>query len=329
MAAALSQLDLDLMAQWQRGLPLVSHPFAVIGKSLGVFESAVLARLNWLQETGTIARVGATCRPNTAGVSTLAAIEVPEWRVDEVAQIVNAERAINHSYLRENDLNLWFVATAPNAADMAASIARISAASGLKVLEFPLVRAFNIDLGFALDGPRHALPDAGPVDLAALRTGDAPLMQALTDGLPLVPAPFAVVAAQLGWTEAEVLTRIKALQAARILTRVGIIVRHRALGWRSNAMVVWDLPEDRIEAAGMALARHPGVTLCYQRRPAPRRWPYALYCMIHGRSRAESLDVLTRARALPELAGATPEVLFSVRCFKQTGALVHRPEAAE
>lgn len=316
------------MDQWQRDLPLVARPFAAMAESLDATEAEVLSRLAWLQASGTVARVGATCRPNTAGASMLAAMEVPEWRIEDVAAIINEDRAVNHSYLRENDLNLWFVATAPDAADLAATITRISERSGLPVLELPLVRAFNIDLGFALSGPRHALPDSAPVDLTVLRPDDAPLMQALTDGLALVSEPFAALAHQLGRPESAVLDRITALERARILTRIGVIVRHRALGWRSNAMVVWDLPEDRIPAAGAALARHPGVTLCYQRRTVPGRWPYALYCMIHGRSRAEAEEVLQGARALPELAGAAHEVLFSVRCFKQTGALVHRTAKA-
>jgi hypothetical protein len=66
----------------------------------------------------------------------------------------------------------------------------------------------------------------------------------------------------------------------------------------------------------------PGVTLCYQRRTVPGVWPYGLYSMIHGRSRADALAVLERARALPELAGAVSKPLFSTRCFKQTGALI-------
>jgi hypothetical protein len=46
--------------------------------------------------------------------------------------------------------------------------------------------------------------------------------------------------------------------------------------------------------------------------------------MIHGRDRGEALAVLAAAWALPELAGADHRTLFSLHCFKQTGALVHR-----
>ncbi|MFD1807230.1 hypothetical protein ACFSHQ_01435 [Gemmobacter lanyuensis] len=118
----------------------------------------MLARLQHLTETGALARVGATVRPHTAGASTLAALAVPEAQLEEVATLVGAERGVNHSYQREDLWNLWFVATAPDAPALAASLSRIGQATGLKVLNLPLVRAFNIDLGFRLTGARAAMP---------------------------------------------------------------------------------------------------------------------------------------------------------------------------
>ena len=329
--AFLTPLELRILDEFQRDLPLVSHPFAVMADTLGVSEEDLLDQLAKLRATGTMARVGATCRPNTVGASTLAALSVPEWRVEEVAQIVGAEPGVNHSYLREDEWNLWLVATAPDQAALEALLARLSEATGLRVLSLPLKRAFNVDLGFKLAGPRHTLKMDQPADTSVIAPGDRALLQQLTDGLPLVRAPFAEVGAVLGLSEATVLERIGVLVNARIITRLGVIVRHRALGWRSNAMVAWKLPEDRIEAAGNALLRHPGVTLCYQRHLS-EGWENALFCMVHAKSRSEALDTIAAARALPEMAGAEPRVLFSVRCFKQTGAqIAPKPqlEAAE
>ncbi|MTE01908.1 Lrp/AsnC family transcriptional regulator [Paracoccus sp. YIM 132242] len=314
-------LDTRLLDDFQRDLPLVSRPFAAMADILRTTEADVLDRLTRLQDWGRISRVGATCRPNTAGVSTLAALAIPEARIEDVAAIVGAEPGVNHSYLREDRWNLWFVATAPSEANLAASLARIEGAAGLPVLSLPLVRPFNIDLGFRLRGPRQPLaPDRAP-DMGALREDDRPLMQALSEGLALVPAPFAALARRLGRPEAAIIARVRAMADARILTRVGVIVRHRALGWAANAMVVWRLPQD-IESAGLALSQVPGVTLCYQRRTVQGLWDWPLFCMIHARSRPEALAVLDRARALPDLAGTPHKILFSTRCFKQRGALI-------
>lgn len=315
-------IDQRLLNDFQRDLPLVPRPFAAIGRELRLDEAGIIARLGRLREAGHISRVGATCRPNTAGASTLAALDVPSDRIEAVAAVVGGEPGVNHSYLREGRPNLWFVATAPDQQALAASLARIECGSGLPVLSLPLIRAFNIDLGFCLNGTRRAMPNDRPPDPGAMRDGDRAIMQALSSGLALTARPFGLLAQKLDRTEKAVIDRIRALSDAALLTRVGVIVRHRSLGWRENAMVVWDVPDHRIEAAGRALVAIPGVTLCYQRPRLPGRWEHPLFCMIHARTRADAATVLKAAQALPQLADVDHQVLFSTRCFKQRGAMI-------
>ncbi len=324
----LDDLDQRLLNDWQRDMPLVPRPFAVIGRVLGLDETAVIARLERLKSSGAITRVGATVRPNTIAVSTLAAMAVPEARIEEVAALIGAENGVNHSYLREHHWNLWFVATAPDADSLQGIVSRLRAQTGLPVLDLPLLRAFNIDLGFSLNAPQATMPDRGLQKTLTLDETDRRIMQALSEGLPLIPRPFAGLADDLSQTESAAISRIKALSEAGYLTRIGVIVRHRALGWSANAMVVWRVPVERIIAAGTSLAALQGITLCYQRKTVPDTWPYTLYSMIHARSRAEALEVLERAKTLPELSDIRHEVLFSTHCFKQTGAMIaHREKA--
>ena len=83
-------IDLALLDRFQRDFPLDPRPFARIAVKLGLSEAEVIERLTAMQAAGRIARVGGTVRPNTAGASTLAAMAVPEARIDEVAEIVSA-----------------------------------------------------------------------------------------------------------------------------------------------------------------------------------------------------------------------------------------------
>ena len=306
-------LDLALLDGFQRDLPLVARPFAAIGQALAIPEAEVLARLTRLQSQGLLARVGATVRPGTAGASTLCAMAVAEDDIDRIAALVGAEPGVNHSYLREDRWNLWFVATAPGAGALQATLTRLRLATGQRLLDLPILRAFNIDLGFRLDRPAPMQADR-PALPHVFTPEDRALLQRLTDGLPLIPRPFAP-------DEAATLKRLRVFLDKGILTRLGLILRHRNLGYQANAMVVWDIDPQSIARAGPALAALPGITLCYQRRPDPL-WPYELYSMIHARSRPEALAILDRAAALPELSCATPRPLFSTRCFKQTGALL-------
>lgn len=328
MSPILDRIDNALLDGWQRRFPLVPRPFAEIGDRLELTESEVVERLRRLSQAGAISRVGATCRPNTAGASTLAAVAAPDLHIEEVAAAIGVEPGVNHSYLRENDWNIWFVATGPDRGHVDATLDRIRRRTGLQVLDLPLVRPFNICLGFALDGSGELPPASDTVDASVMAPGDRRIMQGLLSGLPIVPRPFDALARDLGMPAGKVLERIAALAAAGVLSRIGVIVRHRALGWRSNAMVVWELPSGRAAEVGPVLAAVRGVTLCYQRRPVPEVWPYTLYCMIHARTRAEAMTVLGRACEQAGIEGVPHEVLFSLRCFKQTGAMVDAGGAA-
>lgn len=342
----LTGLEIELIEHWQRGLPLESRPYAAMAERLGVAEKAVIVALGRLCEAGILSRVGATLRPNTAGASLLAAMRVPPDRLDEVAAIVNAEPGVNHNYEREHDLNLWFVVTGRDRSALDAALARIRQSSGMDVLELPLVRSYHIDLGFPLksSGPlmpdgdsgqrapgsvaRAAAPNPDPLPVAsAVRVGegervdahDICVLQALEHGLALDQAPYAALAARCGTNEADVISRIGRLVALGVISRFGLIVRHRALGITANAMAVWDVADDDVDAIGALLARESSVNLCYRRPRRLPEWPFNLFCMVHGRERDE---VRREIAAMAERAGIDrlpSAVLFSRRCFRQRG----------
>lgn len=149
---------------------------------------------------------------------------------------------------------------------------------------------------------------------------DLRLAAALAEGLPLDPRPYAGLGRALGLDESDVIARTQRLVAAGVVARFGVIVRHRPLGYRANAMVVWDLPDAQVADVGRRMAALPYVTLCYRR---PRRlpdWRYNLFCMIHGRERAAVVGLVERTAAACDIALAPRAVLFSRRCFKQGGA---------
>ncbi len=164
------------------------------------------------------------------------------------------------------------------------------------------------------------------IDRGDCDAGDRRLLAAIQDGLPLVARPYAEIGRRLDMSEAEVMTRIQRMRAAGVIKRLGVVVRHRKLGYRANAMVVWDVPDEQVAQLGRCLARFAFVTLCYQRPRRGRQWPYNLFCMIHGRDRETVLVKLEQMVAACDLDGVRHEVLFSRRCFKQRGAHYCLPE---
>ena len=149
---------------------------------------------------------------------------------------------------------------------------------------------------------------------------DKRLLAAIADGLPLTPRPYADVAAELGLGKEDVLDRLQRMLDSGIINRFGIIVRHRELGYRANAMAVWDISDDAVNEVAGKIRDFPFVTLCYQRPRRLPEWPYNLFCMIHGRDRPTVLGQIDRINLTCELMALPRDVLFSRRRFKQCGA---------
>ena len=116
-----------------------------------------------LREIGVISRIGAVVRPNTIGASTLAALQVPPERLEEVAAIVSREPLVTHNYERTHALNLWFVIAGADATAIAGTIESIRQQTRLAAIDLPMLRAYHLGLGFPLGAVRPARREAtGP-----------------------------------------------------------------------------------------------------------------------------------------------------------------------
>jgi len=149
---------------------------------------------------------------------------------------------------------------------------------------------------------------------------DKRVLACIQDGMPLVARPYAAIAAETGLTETDVMERIATLQSSGIIKRFGIVVRHHELGYRANAMVVWNVPDARVYEMGERMGALDCVTLCYRRKRSLPEWPYNLFCMIHGRSRESVLEHIEEIIVALRLEDIPHEILFSGRRFKQRGA---------
>ena len=131
---------------------------------------------------------------------------------------------------------------------------------------------------------------------------------------------FALIAERVGTSENDVLVRVGNWIEAGAIKRFGVVVRHHELGYTANAMLVHDVPDERVGELGRSLAEEPAVTLCYRRPRLAPQWPYNLFCMIHGRERAEVEDIIADLRQRHGLNDCAHDILFSLTRFKQKGA---------
>lgn len=335
-AAACGTTRFRLLNDWQHDFPRVDEPFAALGAAVGRPASEVIACFRHAIDAGAVSRIGPVVSPRRVGASALVALSVAPARLEAVAARVNAAPEVNHNYEREHRYNLWFVATAADAAQLQAAIGAIACDTQCSPLVLPMEEAYHIDLGFDLRGGGQGraqddaqsrgttVPPLGTAALPHTETTlagmDLRLLGVLQQGLPLVARPYAAVGARLGLNGGQVCDTLDAWLADGLLRRFGVVLRHHELGWHANAMCVWDVADDQVGALGRRLGRQAGVTLCYRRRRMLPHWRYNLFCMIHGKAREEVLAL--RAQIVERLAlDQWPHaVLFSRRRFKQRGA---------
>ena len=330
----MEDLTEKLLNDFQRNFPLNPMPFEQIAIALNTSTEVVIEKLKELQAKGAVSRVGPVFSPNTVGVSTLAAMAIPTEQLEQVAEQVSAYQQVNHNYEREHTFNLWFVATAENQEMLKETLDSIEKQTTYKVLSLPLVKEYHIDLGFHmdLDGRKDidkieaAIPDSRPKALTAeaqLASAED-LIEIIQSGLPLVARPYQEIAERLGWSEQLVIEKLKTMVDGGIIKRLGIVVRHHELGYRANAMVVWDVADDQVDKIGQQLGKQDCVTLCYQRPRMLPEWPYNLFCMVHGRNREEVLACIDDMTGGLSLENVPHTILFSGRRFKQRGAIYRK-----
>ncbi len=315
------QLEIKLLNDYQRDFPLVSRPFRFIAEQHFVTEAEVIATLCRLRDQGSVSRVGAVFAPGRIGASTLLAFAVPTHRVAEVAAILQDIDGINHSYEREHAYNLWAVATAPDADALRALIEEIRSAVDAPILELPMIEELRIDLGFDLNGAE--VPAAPRILNGApqvLASRERQLIAHLQTGVDLVAEPYRALGARAGMSERVVLADLADWVGNGVIRRFGVVVRHHELGYRANAMAVWDVPDAQASALGRKLAQMNGVTLAYLRQRSLPQWRYNLFCMFHGKERSAVLARLADVSRTIGLERYPHAILFSRRRFKQTGA---------
>ena len=150
MTMEVDDRDRELLAAAQSGVPPTKHPFREIADRLGWDEGEVISRLQRLSDSGHIRKFGAILSPKQMGyVSLLAAVDVPEDRIDRTAEIINAFQGVTHNYVRDTSPNIWFTMTESDESTLDSNLRKIEGQVGSGVIRMPMTRSFKI--GVKLD----------------------------------------------------------------------------------------------------------------------------------------------------------------------------------
>jgi len=87
--------------------------------------------------------------------ATLAAVNVPEDRIDEVSAIINEYSGVSHNYLRKGEnkhipYNMWFTMSAKDDEELNSRLKEIENRTGLIVRTMPTIKKFKIGVRFKI-----------------------------------------------------------------------------------------------------------------------------------------------------------------------------------
>ncbi len=141
--------------------------------------------------------------------------------------------------------------------------------------------------------------------------------------IPITQSPYRDMAKGMGITEEEFLATLRDLDQRGLIRRFGATLKHQKSGFTANAMVAWNVPENRVETVGGIMAKFPQVSHCYRRNPVPG-WEYNMYTMVHAKTREQCREFVREiSRSVNETDYA---VLFSVQELKKTSMVYFAEE---
>jgi len=308
------------LIQWD--FPLVVRPFEEIGKRLNISEDEAMKRIKAIKETGVIRQINAifdTRRLNYK--SALIAMSIRPDKLEYVANEINKHPGVSHNYERNHEYNLWFTIAVPPDGAIQHDLEKFAKLDGvIKYRLLPTLKLYKIGVRLDImnDDPDSPQPTDKPkhVDKIPFSASerDKEFIRELQKDIEIVKEPFTELAKRLGISVEELFAKAKEYERIGVMRRFAAILRHRDAGFVANGMIVWKVPEEKIDEIGMKLAEFPQVSHCY-RRPVYQDWPYNLFSMVHARTEeaAEKLAV-----EMSKHVGMTDyRILFSSREFKK------------
>ena len=316
-------MDKDLLNEIQWRFPLVSMPFHELAKKFNVSPEVIKEKLITLKSAGVIRQLSAIFDTRKLGYkSSLVAMRVDSDKLVDIANIINNHPGVSHNYERKHDFNLWFTIATPPGTNVKTEVDKFSELPGVQATRMlPTIQMFKI--GVKLDMNENKKQEIKPseekkktihVDFVATDE-DKKYVRELQKDLDIVDRPFLKSAETLGITEDQLFEKTRYYESIAVIRRYAAILRHRDVGFVANGMIVWKVPDDRIDEVGAKLGAFPQVSHCYE-RPVYPDWPYNVFSMIHCKSVSEAKDVAKEIQ--DQIKVDEYDILFSSREFKKT-----------
>jgi DNA-binding Lrp family transcriptional regulator len=318
----LDNIDKQILNDIQWTFPLVERPFLELAKEYHISEEQIIERIKKLKDIGIIRQISAIFDTRRLGYkSALVAFAVKENKIDDVANEINKHPGVSHNYERNHEYNLWFTLAVPPYGDMKVDLEKMALLDGvLKYRVLPTLKMYKIGvkLDMVNDDPEKPNPsdDVKNLETKAEKISelDREYIRQLQKDIEIVQEPFKIITENLGISSIDLFNKIKEYEKIGIMRRFAAILRHRQAGFTANGMIVWKIPEEKVDEKGLKIASFPQVSHCY-RRPVYPDWEFNLFSMIHART-IEAAEKI--AKEISSVIGIDNyKILFSSREFKK------------
>jgi DNA-binding Lrp family transcriptional regulator len=322
----------ELLSIIQKRFPLVAKPFAVIAEELGTDEETIIELITEEKNNKIIRQISPIFDTKRLGYSSsLVSFKVRREDIGKAVDAINSHPGVSHNYEREHTFNIWFtLAVAPDSKFGLKKTVEILAeeANAIEYIMLPTLKLFKISVKLDTTGndakkETVVKPNKKSIELTPLHHRVIALSQ---NDIPIVSEPFKDIVDELGLTYDAFFSILNELKDAGVMRRFAGILNHRKAGFNANAMVVWDVDDEKGEEIGKKAAEFSAVSHCYLRPKYPN-WPYNLFTMVHGKTTEETNGIIREMA--DEIPHFSRRPLYSTREFKKVRIKYFSPEFEE
>lgn len=318
-----SQINLEneILLRIQKNFPLSKNPFLIIANELNTSEDIVLEVLNKAKEENIIRQTSAIFDTKKLGYkSSLVAFSLDEKDIDNAVEILNSHPGISHNYERNHTFNIWFtLAVAPNSIlGLEKTITTLAKKTNAKdYIILPTLKLFKIQVKLdttSKEEKKEEVIQKKTKDFA-LKEYHYKFIKLLQQDIKFEKEPFKYIIDELNISYDELFSVISDFIDSGVMRRFASILNHRKAGFNANAMVVWNIDENKAEDIGKVAASFSAVSHCYL-RPKYDNWQYNLFTMIHGKTREDTGKIIDEIASNIEYKNYM--ALYSSKEFKKT-----------
>jgi DNA-binding Lrp family transcriptional regulator len=309
-----------ILLEIQHNFPLIPRPFEAIAQKFHIDKDEVLAILQAQKDNGIIRQTSAIFDTKRLGYSSsLVAFDMDEDKIEEAVKIINSHPGISHNYLRSHKFNIWFtLAVPPNSLfgleKTVKLIAELTKTNDYLIL--PTLKMFKISV--KLDTTKQLSHKEEVIKRAhkelTLTDEHFRVIELLQQDIKFIDEPFLEMKDKLNITYEKFFELVNELKDSGVMRRFASILNHKKAGFNANAMVVWEIDENKGDEIGQIAASFSAVSHCYL-RPTFTNWKYNLFTMIHAGSSDELQNTINLIAS--EIEFKSNMILHSLQEFKK------------